>query len=188
MTDKRYRNWCFTSFVDELKPDLDSVSFITYQKEKCPSTLKTHFQGYVEFAEKKSMAAVKKILNDEKAHLETRKGSQKQAIEYCNKLDTRVGEPFTYGRVKQQGHRKDLDDIFDDIQEGMTQREILMRHGGNAMRHIRCIRDTLYVFWNEDMLDMRIRELRKLGLPTDPEKDAPEDVPDVANKKSINSE
>lgn len=174
MTDRRYRNWCFTSYVDVLKPDLDSLSFITYQREKCPSTCKLHFQGYVEFEEKKSMAAVKKILGDDKAHLEQRKGSQKQAMEYCNKVLSRFEEPITYGRPKQQGHRKDLDDIWDDVVEGMTTREILMRHGGNAMRHIKCIKETLYCYWNEDMLDKRILELRQYGLPTDPSATVPE--------------
>lgn len=173
----RYRNWCFTSYVEKLTPKIGELTFLIYQQEKCPSTGKLHFQGYVEFSEKKSIKNVQAILNDDKCHLETRKGSQKQAIDYCCKEESRVGETVRLGKPKQQGHRKDLDDIFDDLAEGMTQREILMRHGGNAMRHIRSIKDCMYVFWNEDMLDKRILHLREhYGLPQDPTIICPEVV------------
>lgn len=153
--DDRYRNWCFTCYND-IK-DIDCV-FMVYQTEICPTTKKEHKQGYIEFKDKCSMKKVKELFDDKSIHLEPRWGTQKQAIDYCTKKDTRKEgtQPFIKGNPKNQGNRKDLDEIYDDIEEGMTAKEILLRHRGNALRHMNMIKKGLMVFHDLDDVDKYI--------------------------------
>lgn len=159
MKNERYRNYCFTAF-SEIDTSDDRISYCVYQKEKCPTTGKEHLQGYIELSDKLSIKQVKEMMKNEGLHLERRLGSQKQAIEYCMKKESRIGEPVIKGKPKNQGHRKDLDEIYDDIEEGMTAKEILIRHKGNAIRHINCIKKSLMIFHDLDMVDRHILEKR----------------------------
>lgn len=153
--DDRYRNWVFTSYkIEGFK--VPECMFCIYQEEECPTTKKRHLQGYIEFKDKLSMRSVKSLFEDHTLHLEVRQGSQAQAVAYCSKKDTRVKEPIIIGKLKNQGHRKDLDEIYDDISEGMTAKEILLRHKGNAVRHINVIKKSLMIYHDLDEVDKYI--------------------------------
>lgn len=134
----RVRNYCFTSW-SEPKYVEEKSNYMIYQKEKCPSTGNIHYQGYIELKDKLSIKQVKEIIGDNKAHLEPRFGSQKQAIDYCKKKESAEGEHVEYGMIKNQGNRSDLDSIWDNIEDGMTSKEILHEHGGKALRVINMI-------------------------------------------------
>lgn len=159
-TNERFHNWCFVQWDIVPSPDLEKIIYMVYQPEICPTTGRLHYQGYVEFKEKFSIKKVRKIFKDPKLWLGHRLGSQKQAIDYSTKLDTRAGDPVVFGKPKNQGHRKDLDEIYDDIEEGLTCKEILLRHKGNALRHINCIRKGLMVFYDLCPIDMVIKSRR----------------------------
>jgi len=73
--------------------------------EKCPETGKEHFQGYCELVKKKTMKGIKKLFEDEKMHIEGRKGTQEQAAVYCKK----EGNWYEVGIRLRQGARTDLD-------------------------------------------------------------------------------
>lgn len=78
-----------------------------------------HYQGYIEFTKKMSFKAIKEVIG-ERAHVEERKGTREQAINYCRKEDTRVDGPWIYGDMEidkpgKQGKRTDLDDACDLI-------------------------------------------------------------------------
>lgn len=160
MNNVRSRNWCFTGFVKP-EPTLDKVQYMVYQKELCPTTKREHWQGYAEFDSKQSMRGVKLIFNDQKLHLEKRKGSQEQAREYCMKIDTRIEEPYEYGEMKDQGHRSDLDQIWEDVNNGDTMKEILNNHKGNALRCIHAIEKAVKIRWDLSALDGYIKLQRK---------------------------
>lgn len=49
--------------------------------------------GYIEFTKRKSLGGAKNGLGLLGAHLEHRRGSAQEAIDYCNKPDTRVDGP-----------------------------------------------------------------------------------------------
>lgn len=89
--DMTARNWCFTSFsLDlncvQLHAELPAnMKYLILGEEKCPTTGRLHGQGYVEFRTPVRMTQVKKILGDPSVHLEIRKGSRQQAIDYCKK-------------------------------------------------------------------------------------------------------
>jgi len=74
-----------------------------------------HLQGYVEFTKRIKFTTIKKIIS-ERAHLEGRLGSAKQARDYCMK----DGDYWEYGTMKKQGERNDLDNIRElAAEEGM---------------------------------------------------------------------
>lgn len=67
-----------------------------------------HVQAYVYIASKARLSALKKVLP--RAHLEIRKGTEKEAWEYCTKEPTRSGWRLEHGApISGQGHRSDLE-------------------------------------------------------------------------------
>lgn len=94
----RVRNWCFTLN----NPGQDEIEYLQQQKsewnyitwgEEVGENGTPHLQGYVEFRESLTMGQVKRRLGTDRIHLEPRRGSQNQAIEYCHK----DGEIFEWG-------------------------------------------------------------------------------------------
>ena len=92
----------------------DDVTFVVCQLEEGEQGT-PHLQGYIELAKRKRMSGVKALftaigVDPDKPHLEARKGTQKQAIDYCTKEDTRKAGPFEQGEARpcKQGARTDL--------------------------------------------------------------------------------
>lgn len=103
----KVRNYCFTSFKEITKDTYknENVSYICFQQEKCPTTGKIHWQGYLELKNPSDLKNVKNIFKDSTIHLEPRRGSQKQAIDYCKKNDSKLGEFFFL--VNPRGREQD---------------------------------------------------------------------------------
>lgn len=114
------RNYCFTAFTTPA-PTMDLVIYMVYGEEKCPDTGRLHYQGYVEFTKTQRVAGAKKIFKDDSLHFEKRRGTQKQAIDYCKK-DGRFVE---FGVPTKQGKRNDLEAI---VQECKTIDEVMDKH------------------------------------------------------------
>lgn len=107
----RSRSWVFTIFPNmdddypwdpdciDWKAQSPAVSYVVCQLEECPKTNRIHWQGTIELEYPNLLKAVKKALNSDGCHLEKRKGSLQQSIDYCTKSDTRVPdtEPFHWG-------------------------------------------------------------------------------------------
>lgn len=174
MKNARFYNWMFTvfdkdnQFINWKLPDT-KIKFAVWQKEEAPTTKTLHIQGYIELTEKVSMKWLKENMSNDELHLEPRKGTQKQAIDYCTKEETRVeGEkPKFYGIQKSQGNRSDLDSIVDAIENGSTGKEILLMFRGNALRHMNMITHGLRVMHNMDAIDNEIlwnRQVNDLKL------------------------
>lgn len=125
ITDMTSRNYCFTIYDMEWKyENSDSVKYCVYQKEKCPSTEREHYQGYIELNKPMRMAGLKKVLNCN-AHIESRKGNRDQAREYCMKEESRIEGPWEFGEWgKGQGNRSDLEEVSDMIMKGRPEKEI----------------------------------------------------------------
>lgn len=119
-TKKRHRNFVFTFHDPDLKgitPEellrrsekLNGLRFIIFQWEKTPKGEKSisHFQGYLEFENYKSFRVINEKLFDNQAHVDERRGSQKQAINYCtNNLPVEemkelfLNEVFRWGKPR----------------------------------------------------------------------------------------
>lgn len=110
----------------------DKILFATWQFEKGASGT-PHIQGYVEFATRIRLAGVKKLFP--RAHIEARKGTQEEAIAYCNKADTRTDGPWTRGNPKQQGQRNDLEQVAADLASGHSVKEIAQNHPGAYLKY-----------------------------------------------------
>jgi len=180
MTGRAY-NWCLTDFFknyEELSEEAicfdytegaperpnTKLQYCIWGLERCPQSEKLHMHYYCEFTEKVSMRWIKENFNNNTLHCEPRKGTQKQAIDYVKKIETKVYEDehqFKFsGEPKNQGSRSDLDGMVDMIEEGHTGREILMRHRGNALRHINMIYRCINSFRKNEYLDQEIEAER----------------------------
>lgn len=162
MKSMRAPNWCITSWKEPAIPENDKIQYYCHKKEICPKTNKEHWHVYIEFKEKITMCAIKKIFNDEKIHCEPRKGTQQQAIDYVLKEETKAGEPVFFGIMKHQGKRSDIDEIYDDIANGDTLKEILYNHKGNALRMMHAIEKGALIYHGFNALDSWILLKRKV--------------------------
>lgn len=110
----KFRNWCFTIFdiPEEGVPwDHWEYEYIIASLEQCPDTKRLHLQGYVEFPNPRTMKGLKRL--DKTAHWESRKGTQEQAIAYCNNPDKEgfITLFIEDGQKNKQGSRTDLEYI-----------------------------------------------------------------------------
>lgn len=104
--------------------------YMTYQEEQGENGTK-HLQGYFVLKNRKELPTLKKMFKCQ-PHFEVRKGSHKQAKNYCQKDDTRVlnGMKFTYGEdyEPEQGKRNDLLAVKETIDGGATEEELWDSH------------------------------------------------------------
>ncbi|AJP36449.1 replication-associated protein [Avon-Heathcote Estuary associated circular virus 20] len=125
---------------------LPNLRYYIGQMEKCPSTGRFHFQGYIEFDSAMYVKKISAQLNN--CHIEARKGTQLQAIAYCKKHETRVGNWIEYGERAKQGTRSDLDDVAECIYGGKSIREIQEEHPRAYMMYSKGIKDLYYTVNN----------------------------------------
>jgi hypothetical protein len=111
--------------------------YVVWQLEKGENGT-PHYQIYAEFGQPVSMQQVKKNIHDT-AHLEKRKGTAKQARDYCMKEDTREDGPWEFGEYNepQQGKRTDIEDLKDFILTGppKTKNQIMDEFPGLYAKH-----------------------------------------------------
>lgn len=115
----RYTDFLFTIFKDvelDFKFEHPNIRYYTYQWETCPTSRRTHMQGYMQLHKQWRLNKIKtEILNDNSAHIEKRFGSVEQCITYCNKDETRLLDGVTYGIPSKQGKRNDINKFAEDI-------------------------------------------------------------------------
>nr|QKV51257.1 putative replication associated protein [Crucivirus sp.] len=142
--NKRARGWIFVynnwqeKDVDFFKAFAKESRYLVFGKEigenKTP-----HLQGYVEFANQRSGAAMRKQ-HDGKTHWEMRIGTPEEAAAYCKKGEQPKDEweeqgtkgpnygknaiIFEHGKVPKQGQRSDLDEIAELVVDGASITEI----------------------------------------------------------------
>jgi hypothetical protein len=97
------QRWTFTlnNWTEEEKAILEEagakedsmIQYLVFGKEHAPTTGTEHLQGYVEFAVRKRMAGIKKILG-QRVHLSPAHANADSILEYCGKEDQ---EPFIFG-------------------------------------------------------------------------------------------
>lgn len=132
---KQLRNVCFTmnNYNDEKMEHLlqEFVPLCSYcilglevGKQKTP-----HIQGYAELKKRKSFNKIRKLLLN--SHIEDRKGSGKQASEYCKK----DGNFTEYGELKVQGKRNDLKKFIEDVKNGARNNELIENHSSIMARY-----------------------------------------------------
>lgn len=110
----RSRAVCFTSWETDyqLLPEFwPRCTFAVWQMELAPDTLAPHYQGYMELDTQVAFSTLHLFEGLETAHFESRRGTQAQAIAYCQKEDSRMDGPYTWGTPKHQGFRTDVAEV-----------------------------------------------------------------------------
>lgn len=127
--------WCFTSYRNERPDKPTQATYFVIQQEKCETTGRLHWQGYVEFPNKKLMHLVKSYIGDPAAHLEVRRGNAQQAADYCKKSKTAVlGTLFEEGTISKP-ETSIWEGIKDGINAGMTLEQIVDEFTGAFLRY-----------------------------------------------------
>lgn len=106
MPSPRSRRYALTFFSPpNFVFDEDAIRYFVAGREVCPETKRVHYQAYIELFKPVSMAKVKKLVDDEKVHVEAAKGNPTSNVTYCKKDGDIYREE---GKVSQQGKRTDL--------------------------------------------------------------------------------
>ncbi|QQL09578.1 replication associated protein [Marmot associated feces virus 6] len=123
----RNRNWVFTFNnpydieIQMLDKILTSQADYAIYGEEVGENGTPHLQGYVEWKNAKALSTLKEY--NKKIHWEPRKGTQKQARDYCLK-DGKTKE-FGEFKEKNQGKRSDITEVKEAIKDGKNMREII---------------------------------------------------------------
>lgn len=130
-------SWAFTCFTEpetfELK-ESGTVLRAVYQLETCPTTQKSHIQGFVQFKKTMTMAKVKAFLGND-VHVEQTKGTPQQNYAYCTKAGGRNQRVIGNWTWKGQGKRSDLDSVKDAILAGISEKELSTNYFGQWVRY-----------------------------------------------------
>lgn len=115
------------------------IRFLVFQTEQGDEGT-VHLQGYLELRGTARVASVKRLLGSDRYHLEVRHGSQREAIDYCRKADSRVEGPWgCWGTPAQQGSRSDLEAIRMRIRGGATELQIADEYFPTWVRNYRAL-------------------------------------------------
>lgn len=105
-----YRDYVFTGWTQP-EFDIKGVKYICWGVERCPDTDRLHYQGFVVFDRTHRIPSAKRVLGGGgDAHLESREGTRKQAIDYCRK-DGDFFEWGSCGRRTIEDRLRDRDSI-----------------------------------------------------------------------------
>lgn len=129
----RSRSWCYTAQKESIAERLFEfgAAWIVEGRERCPTTKKRHWQGFVVFKNARTMQSILKEVPG--THLEVAKGSADQNYKYC----TKDGKFVTFGeRPVGQGKRSDLDRLVSHFKEGGNMLGALEIAPGTACRNM----------------------------------------------------
>lgn len=128
---QKFRNWCFTLNNPNIE-DIESWNFKDVEYMiigwEVGEQGTEHLQGYMEFKNQKRLTEAK---IHPKLHLEQRRGTQKQAIDYCMK----DGQYYEFGEKKEQGRRSDLNEIKELLDNGGTMNDVAEEYFPQYIRY-----------------------------------------------------
>lgn len=135
-----FRNVCFTvnnPCTERIVEWPAYVNYCVYQLEEGENGTK-HWQGYAELNKVTTIQALKKWLPT--AHFEKRKGTKKQARDYCMKKDETYRDgPWEFGLFDEgdQGKRNDIAEMRDAILDGLSMQDCMDRFPTACARYPR---------------------------------------------------
>ncbi|KAH3876173.1 hypothetical protein DPMN_000008 [Dreissena polymorpha] len=137
----RARNWCFTlnNYTDaEYKAIREAeCEYLIVGEEIGEAEATPHLQGYVQFKDQLRMTTLKKKFSA-RAHYQMAKGSARDNYVYC----TKEGRFFEKGTAQVNGKVKcDLVTACKDLSAGMSNEDLLEKHGAGYVLHKRKIQE-----------------------------------------------
>jgi len=147
MSQSKY--WCFTlnNYTNEEEENIrafilgEMASYGIFGREISESGT-PHLQGYLELRTRCRLNTLKRRLNG-RIHLECRRGSSKEASDYCKK-DGDFEEIGTIS-IPKPGKRNDLNDAIELINDGGTERDLWLNHTSTMVRYSRGLKEALRV-------------------------------------------
>ena len=125
--------------VDRQGAQTPVFRYCVFQKEE--GELGTpHYQGYLQLTHRVRWARINRVLPEgDHMHLEARRGTHQQAVDYCRKEDSRVDGPWEAGTpdATERGDRKDLERYRDAIRSGASVKRLADDHLGCLARYPR---------------------------------------------------
>lgn len=96
-----------------------------------------HWQGYCEWKDKVGCLRIKELFDCDWMHLEISGGDKDANGNYVSKEETTIGDIIEWGTpgAKTQGQRADLDNVRDDINDGLAIEDIVDRNFGAYCRY-----------------------------------------------------
>ena len=149
-SNKQIRNACITiNNTHQMSTNVDTthIKYYIFGRERAPNAGTLHLQGHVEFTRPMCYTAIKRAFDNDTIHIEQRRGTQDQAINYCRKEDK---EPFEFGEPKSNGRPKgrktlqiheELQEVIEMVKVGATPEEILEKEPAFYYRYKSVIMD-----------------------------------------------
>lgn len=122
-----FNNWTDEVYNDMID-DFDKYARYYVIGKEVGDSGTPHLQGHVEFKNARSYKAINKKFPG--IHTDIRKGTPKQASDYCKK----EGDYVEFGELPCQGSRTDLDIVREDVKNGVPMREISQKVGYQGIR------------------------------------------------------
>lgn len=135
-------DWCITAKAPKGRDYFASlphdITYIIGQQEIGEGGF-IHWQIFVQFGHRVRLQQVKDAIGDDTAHCEPRRGTPRQAADYCRKPETGIlGTQFEIGD-RREGKVNHMDDLYNAIREGATERDLAEAHfGAWARAHNAC--------------------------------------------------
>lgn len=139
------------------------IAYFVLQKEICPTTLRPHFQMYIEFYDPEYISVVKsEIFEDPSVHIEIRLQPRQDAMKYCKKIHSRMHDhaltaeenqkrfgPWEFGKWRDQGTGGKLRRMQEAIADGMEVGALAEEEPETVLRHLRSLQ------WLQENVDAR---------------------------------
>lgn len=146
---RTFRNLCFTCYATDNHDFIQTIvdkyplKYYIYQLEKCPSTEKLHFQGFLQFEKPVNRPAFNKFCakHNLDMHNSEMYSTVKACKEYCAKSQTKIDGPWEKGEASAQGKKPSTKLIADMVLAGATDSEIALQYPDAYMRLSRQIKD-----------------------------------------------
>lgn len=117
---------------DNIISQSSNVRYLIVAKEVGEQNQTPHLQMYCEFNSGggKTQSAIKKFFNIKELHIEQRKGTPKQASDYCQYADYPAcqienTEFSIFGEITQQGTRTDWAIAIADLEQGVSVKDVI---------------------------------------------------------------
>lgn len=173
----RLRNFCWTlnnptqADRDRLQQLPSLCSYYVFGEEGLAEEKTQHLQGYCELPSAKTFSVIKKWFP--RAHLEARRGTSKQAADYCKKgqqphdewkEEGTSGENYgkdalvhEWGNISQQGKRSDLSTFVDEVkkQPKTTMKDLIESHTGVVAKYPLFVEKVRNLYVKYDTLDWK---------------------------------
>lgn len=88
----RSQLWFYTLFSDFPLTGIPQLAYHVYQKERCGTTGREHYQGFIALTKPLSRTRLIKTLSTQNLHLEIPRNAL-ASLRYCIKLSTRILPP-----------------------------------------------------------------------------------------------